>query len=259
MVKAISFTGSTRAGAEIARVAAPMFKKLSLELGGKNPNIIFADCDYGKNAGHHLFALPLTIRDRYASVAQGFMWKKICTKNLKTILSNAYNNCGWADPADPKSQLGAVVSKAHFEKVLSYIDLARTEGGRVLCGGQALQLPGAQAGGWFIAPTVIEGLRTYCRSNQEEIFGPVVTIQPFEDEADALAQANDSPYGLSATIWTSHLQRAHRMAAQLQCGIVWINTWMLRDLRTPFGGVKNSGMGREGGWRRCDFLVKPKM
>jgi aminomuconate-semialdehyde/2-hydroxymuconate-6-semialdehyde dehydrogenase len=162
------------------------------------------------------------------------------------------------DPADPQSQLGAVVSRAHFEKVLSYTQLAQEEGGTVLCGGQALQLPGAQAGGWYIAPTVIEGLSTACRSNQEEIFGPVVTIQPFEDEADALAQANDSPYGLSATIWTNHLQRAHRMAAALQCGIVWINTWMLRDLRTPFGGIKNSGMGREGGWEALRFFSETK-
>jgi len=257
MVKAISFTGSTRAGAEIARVAAPMFKKLSLELGGKNPNIIFADCDYEK-------MLDTTVRSSFNNQGQICLCgsriyvEKSLYQQFKNDFVERVQQLRVGDPADPKSQLGAVVSKVHFEKVLSYIDLARTEGGRLLCGGQALQLPGAQAGGWYIAPTVIEGLSTSCRSNQEEIFGPVVTIQPFEDEADALAQANDSPYGLSATIWTNYLQRAHRMVAQLQCGIVWINTWMLRDLRTPFGGVKNSGMGREGGWEALRFFSETK-
>ncbi len=257
MVKAISFTGSTRAGAEIARVAAPMFKKLSLELGGKNPNIIFADCDYEK-------MLDTTVRSSFNNQGQICLCgsriyvEKSLYERFKNDFVERVQQLRTGDPADPESQLGAVVSKLHYDKVLSYIDLARAEGGRVLCGGQALRLSGAQAGGWFIAPTVIEGLSTSCRSNQEEIFGPVVTIQPFENEADALAQANDSPYGLSATVWTNHLQRAHRMAAQLQCGIVWINTWMLRDLRTPFGGVKNSGMGREGGWEALRFFSETK-
>lgn len=257
LVKAISFTGSTRAGAEIARVAAPMFKKLSLELGGKNPNLIFADCDYEK-------MLETTVRSSFNNQGQIclcgsriYVEKSLYPKFRKDFVERV-SQLRVGNPADPNSQLGAVVSKVHFEKVLSYIDLARQEGGNVLCGAAALRLPEPNTGGWFIAPTVIEGLSTACRSNQEEIFGPVVTIQPFEDEADALAQANDSPYGLSATIWTSHLQRAHRLASALQCGIVWINTWMLRDLRTPFGGVKNSGMGREGGWEALRFFSETK-
>ncbi|MCC6280677.1 MAG: aldehyde dehydrogenase [Saprospiraceae bacterium] len=256
-IKAISFTGSTRAGAEIARVAAPMFKKLSLELGGKNPNIIFADCDYEQ-------MLETTVRSSFNNQGQIclcgsriYVEKSLYEKFKKDFVERV-RLLRVGDPASPESQLGAVVSKTHFEKVLSYIDLAQEEGGMVLCGGRALQFPGTQAGGWYIEPTVIEGLLTTCRSNQEEIFGPVATIQPFEDEADAMAQANDSPYGLNATIWTSHLQRAHRMAAALQCGIVWINTWMLRDLRTPFGGVKNSGMGREGGWEALRFFSETK-
>lgn len=256
-VKAISFTGSTRAGAEIARVAAPVFKKLSLELGGKNPNLIFADCDYDK-------MLETTVRSSFNNQGQICLCgsriyvEKSLYERFKKDFVEQVQNIRVGNPADPDSRLGAVVSKAHFEKVLSYIDLARQEGGTVLCGGHAVEMPGPNQGGWFIAPTVIEGLPTSCRSNQEEIFGPVVTIQPFDDEADALLQANDSPYGLSATIWTNDLNRTHRLASTLQCGIVWVNTWMLRDLRTPFGGVKNSGMGREGGWEALRFFTETK-
>jgi aminomuconate-semialdehyde/2-hydroxymuconate-6-semialdehyde dehydrogenase len=256
-VKAISFTGSTRAGAEIARVAAPVFKKLSLELGGKNPNLIFADCDYDK-------MLETTVRSSFNNQGQICLCgsriyvEKSLYERFKKDFVEQVQKISVGNPADPESRLGAVVSKAHFEKVLSYIDLAREEGGTVLCGGHAVELPGANKGGWFIAPTIIEGLATSCRSNQEEIFGPVVTIQPFDDEADALQQANDSPYGLSATIWTNDLNRTHCLASALQCGIVWVNTWMLRDLRTPFGGVKNSGMGREGGWEALRFFTETK-
>ena len=256
-VKAISFTGSTRAGAEIVRVAAPVFKKLSLELGGKNPNIIFADCDYEE-------MLETTVRSSFNNQGQICLCgsriyvEKSLYERFKSDFVERVKQIRVGDPSDVQSRLGAVVSKMHFEKILSYIELAKQEGGKTLCGGEALQLPAPNENGWFIAPTVIEGLDIGCRSNQEEIFGPVVTIQPFENEADALAHANHSPYGLSATVWTNHLQRAHRMAAQLQCGIVWINTWMLRDLRTPFGGVKNSGMGREGGWDAMRFFSETK-
>ncbi len=256
-IKAISFTGSTRAGAEIARVAAPKFKKLSLELGGKNPNLIFADCDYDK-------MLETTVRSSFNNQGQIclcgsriYVEKSLYERFKKDFVAQV-RQIRVGDPAAPDSRLGAVVSKMHFEKVLSYIQLAREEGGAVLCGGEAIQLPTPHENGWFIAPTVIEGLPTKCRTNQEEIFGPVVTIQSFDDEADALQQANDSPYGLSATIWTSDLNRTHRLASALQCGIVWVNTWMLRDLRTPFGGVKNSGMGREGGWDALRFFTESK-
>lgn len=256
-VKAISFTGSTRAGAEIARVAAPMFKKLSLELGGKNPNIIFADCDYER-------MLETTVRSSFNNQGQIclcgsriYVEKSLYEKFKKDFVERV-QQLKVGDPADPNSRLGAVVSKVHFDKVLGCIALAKAEGGTVLCGGAAIKLPGALAGGWYIAPTVIEGLPTQCRTNQEEIFGPVVTIRPFDNEQDALDNANDSPYGLSATLWTNNLPRTQRMAEQLQSGIVWVNTWMLRDLRTPFGGVKSSGIGREGGWDALRFFTEAK-
>jgi len=256
-VKAISFTGSTRAGVEIARTAAPMFKKLSLELGGKNPNLIFADCDYDK-------MLDTTVRSSFNNQGQICLCgsriyvEKSLYERFKTDFVARVKALRVGDPAHPESQVGALVSKAHYDKVLSCIALAKEEGGILLCGGDPVLLPGELAGGYYLAPAVIEGLPTQCRTNQEEIFGPVVTIQSFENEQDALEHANDSPYGLSATLWTNNLPRAHRMAAQLQAGIVWINTWMLRDLRTPFGGVKNSGIGREGGWEALRFFTEAK-
>jgi aminomuconate-semialdehyde/2-hydroxymuconate-6-semialdehyde dehydrogenase len=256
-IKAISFTGSTRAGAEIARIAAPVFKKMSLELGGKNPNIIFADCDYNK-------MLDTTVRSSFNNQGQICLCgsriyvEKSLYQKFKTDFVERVKALKVGDPADPASNLGAVVSKMHYEKVLGCIELAKQEGGQVLCGGGPVALPGELSKGWYIAPTVIEGLPTHCRTNQEEIFGPVVTIQPFEQEHDALEQANSSPYGLSATLWTNDLQRTQRMATHLQAGIVWVNTWMLRDLRTPFGGVKNSGIGREGGWEALRFFTESK-
>ena len=162
------------------------------------------------------------------------------------------------DPGDEKTNLGAVVSKAHMEKVLSYIELAKKEGGKVLCGGERLSIPGNFSEGWFIAPTVIEGLSYDCRTNREEIFGPVVSIMPFDTEAEVLNYANSTEYGLASVIWTENLNRAHRMAEQLHTGIVWINCWLLRDLRTPFGGVKSSGVGREGGFEALRFFTEPK-
>ncbi len=256
-VKAVSFTGSTRAGAEIARIAAPMFKKLSLELGGKNPNLIFADCDYDK-------MLETTVRSSFNNQGQIclcgsriYVESSIYEKFRKDFTERV-KNLKVGDPKDPASNLGAVVSKMHFEKVMSYLELARQEGGTVLTGGQALQLPAPLDKGWYIAPTVIDGLGLDCRTNQEEIFGPVVTIQPFDSDAEALALANGVPYGLSATVWTNNLKRTHWLAANLQAGIVWVNCWLLRDLRTPFGGVKQSGVGREGGWEAMRFFSETK-
>lgn len=256
-IKAISFTGSTRAGAEIARIAAPMFKKLSLELGGKNPNLIFADCEYDR-------MLEATVRSSFNNQGQ------ICLCGSRIYIERSLYNRFKKDfvkrvkslrvgpPALADSQLGAVVSQIHFEKVLSYIQLAQEEGGTVLTGGGALPMPTPHHKGWYIAPTVIEGLDAHCRTNQEEIFGPVVTIQPFDTDEEALQYANSTHYGLSATIWTQHLKRAQHLSAKLQAGIVWVNTWMLRDLRTPFGGVKNSGLGREGGWEALRFFTETK-
>ena len=162
------------------------------------------------------------------------------------------------DPRDDSSKLGAIVSKAHFEKVLACIKLARTEGGTVLCGGETASVAGRCADGYFIQPTVIEGLENSCRTNQEEIFGPVVTLQPFDSTEDALNLANGTDYGLSATVWTSDLQKAHEVANHIEAGIVWVNCWLLRDLRTPFGGMKQSGVGREGGLEALRFWTEPK-
>ena len=161
-------------------------------------------------------------------------------------------------PLDEKAKLGAVVSKDHMEKVLSYVELAKEEGGTVLVGGKRVILDGEYANGYYLEPTIIEGLPFNCRTNQEEIFGPVVTIMPFDTEEEVLDYANSTKYGLSSTVWTTNLKRAHRMAANLDSGIVWVNTWLLRDLRTPFGGVKQSGVGREGGFEALHFFTEPK-
>ncbi|MEM7575486.1 MAG: aldehyde dehydrogenase [Bacteroidota bacterium] len=255
-VKAISFTGSTRVGQEIARTAAPLFKKLSLEMGGKNPNIIFADCNYEQ-------MLETSIRSSFANQGQICLCgsriyvERPLYDRFKKDFVKRVSALRVGPPTAASSDQGAVVSKAHYEKVLSYLQLAKDEGGTILCGGQPV-FPEGHTKGWYIAPTVIEGLAANCRTNQEEIFGPVVTLTPFDDEAEALRLANGSNYGLSCTLWTENLSRTHRMAKQLQAGIVWVNTWLLRDLRTPFGGVKSSGLGREGGWEALRFFTEPK-
>jgi aminomuconate-semialdehyde/2-hydroxymuconate-6-semialdehyde dehydrogenase len=256
-IKAISFTGGTATGEYIARTAAPMFKKLSLELGGKNPNIIFADCDFDD-------MLNTTLRSSFANQGQICLCgsrifierplyerfkEAFVAKVAKTVVSN---------PTDPKAILGAVVSKPHMEKVLSYVELAKQEGGTVLTGGEQVQLDAPYNEGYYIRPTVIEGLAYDCRTNQEEIFGPVVTITPFDTEEEVLLMANSTAYGLAATVWTSDLKRAHRVADELQSGIVWLNSWLVRDLRTPFGGMKASGVGREGGWEALRFFTEAK-
>ena len=255
-IKAISFTGSTRVGKEIASVAAPMFKKLSLEMGGKNPNIIFADCDYDR-------MLKTTLRSSFANQGQIclcgariFVEQSIYEK-FKNDFTAAAKKLVVGPPFDEHSDLSAIVSKAHYEKILSYIELAKEEGGTILTGGHPVH-PKDHENGWYIAPTIIEGLDPDCRTNQEEIFGPVVSIMPFNNEEEVLHFANNIPYGLSSTIWTENLSRAHRMAKKIEAGIVWVNTWLHRDLRTPFGGVKSSGVGREGGLEALRFFTEPK-
>ncbi len=256
-IKAITFTGGTKTGEEIARTAAPMFKKLSLELGGKNPNIIFADCNYEE-------MLKTTIQSSFRNQGEIclcgsriFIEKKIYEK-FKTDFVERVKKLKIGDPLEDDTDLGAIVSKQHFEKILSYIDIAQNEGGKILCGGTSFRPEGRCRDGWFIEPTVIEGLKYDCRTNQEEIFGPVVTITPFESEDEVLKMADSTQYGLASIIWTENLTRAHRLAAKIKSGIVWINCWMERDLRTPFGGMKNSGVGREGGFEALRFFTEPK-
>lgn len=253
----ISFTGGTKTGETIAAIAAPMFKKLSLELGGKNPNIIFADCDYEK-------MIQTTIRSSFANQGQ------ICLCGSRIFIERPIYEKFKADfvtktkalivgnPQDKKTNQGALVSKSHLEKVISYIELAKEEGGTILAGGNRIDLSNEGLNGWFLEPTIIEGLSYDCRTNQEEIFGPVVTIMPFDTEEEVLIYANSTKYGLASTLWTENLSRANRMAANIHAGIVWTNTWLLRDLRTPFGGVKNSGVGREGGFEVFHFFTEPK-
>jgi aminomuconate-semialdehyde/2-hydroxymuconate-6-semialdehyde dehydrogenase len=256
-IKAISFTGGTKTGEYIARTAGPMFKKLSLELGGKNPNIIFADCDFDE-------MIKTTVRSSFANQGQiclcgsRIFIERSIYDQFKTAFVARVNQLTVANPSDPNAKMGAVVSKPHMEKVLSYIELAKEEGGTILTGGKRVILDVPYDEGYYIAPTVIEGLSYDCRTNQEEIFGPVVTITPFDTEEEVLMMANSTQYGLSATIWTSDLKRAHRTADKVQAGIVWINSWLVRDLRTPFGGVKASGVGREGGWEALRFFTEVK-
>jgi aminomuconate-semialdehyde/2-hydroxymuconate-6-semialdehyde dehydrogenase len=257
LTKAISFTGGTNTGKTIASIAAPMFKKLSLELGGKNPNIIFDDCDFDE-------MLSTTVRSSFANQGQiclcgsRIFVQKGIYERFKTEFVEKIKKSKVSYPTDPKAQLGAVVSKSHMEKVLSYIELAKEEGGTILAGGHQVKLDAPYDQGFYIAPTLIEGLKFDCRTNQEEIFGPVVTITPFENEEDVLMMANSTDYGLSATIWTNDLKRAHNMANDIDAGIVWINAWLVRDLRTPFGGMKSSGVGREGGWEALKFFTEAK-
>ncbi len=257
LVKAISFTGGTSTGKHIAATAAPAFKKLSLELGGKNPNVVFADCNFDE-------ALANAVRAAFSNNGQICLCgsrlyvERPIYGRFRDALVQRVSALKVGDPLDPGADLGALVSRAHMEKVQSYLALAVEEGGSIRCGGERVTLPGIHAGGYYMSPAVVEGLTAQCRTNLEEIFGPVLTIQPFDTEEEALNLANGVEYGLAATVWTQDLTRAHRVAERLQSGIVWINCWMLRDLRTPFGGVKNSGVGREGGWEAMRFFTEPK-
>ncbi|MEM9837216.1 MAG: aldehyde dehydrogenase [Bacteroidota bacterium] len=255
-IKAISFTGSTRVGREIAAVAGPMFKKLSLEMGGKNPNIIFADCDFDK-------MLATTLRSSFANQGQIclcgsriYVQRPLYDKFVRCLVEQTAT-LQTGPPQLAATNIGAIVSEGHYRKILSYLELAQREGGQILIGGTSIQPPQYE-NGWYIQPTVITGLAPECRTNQEEIFGPVVTVTPFDTEAEVIRYANGTDYGLASSIWTENLSRAHRIAHQIDAGIVWINTWMKRDLRTPFGGMKASGVGREGGWEALRFFTAPK-
>lgn len=252
----ISFTGGTKTGEEIARTAAPMFKKLSLELGGKNPNIIFADCDFEKAVNTSIQS-SFTNQGEICLCGSRIFIEKTIYEKFKSAFINKTRELKTGNPKE-NYNLGAIVSKPHYEKIFSYIELAANEGGKILCGGKKVDPGGELSGGWYIEPTVIEGLPHTCRTNQEEIFGPVVTLTPFETEEEVIKMANSTKYGLAATLWTENLNRAHRVAEKIQSGIVWINCWLLRDLRTPFGGMKASGVGREGGWEALRFFTEAK-
>ena len=239
------------------KTAGPRFKKVSLELGGKNPNIIFADCDFED-------MLRTTVRSSFANQGQICLCgsriyiERPIYEKFRDAFVEKVAKMKVGDPSSEDTRMGAVVSKAHLEKVKSYIELAKEEGGKLLTGGTEPEMSGELKGGYYLRPTVFEGLPQDCRTNQEEIFGPVVTLQPFDTEEEVLGWANSTSYGLAATLWTSNLKRAHRMAAAIESGIIWVNCWLLRDLRTPFGGMKNSGMGREGGFEALRFFTEPK-
>jgi aminomuconate-semialdehyde/2-hydroxymuconate-6-semialdehyde dehydrogenase len=256
-IKAISFTGSTKAGERIASIAAPRFKKLSLELGGKNPAIIFSDCNWDK-------MMQETIRSSFTNQGQiclctsRILIEESIYEKFKAEFVEKAKALTVGNPLLADSRQGAIVSEVHFNKIMSCIAIAKEEGGIILCGGNAVQVEGECSKGYFIQPTVIEGLGSNTITNQEEIFGPVVTLQSFKTTDEAMQLANATSYGLQSTIWTQDVSKAYQLSNKSESGIVWVNCWLQRDLRTPFGGVKNSGVGREGGWDALKFFSEVK-
>ncbi|KAL6077357.1 Aldehyde dehydrogenase 8 member A1 [Balamuthia mandrillaris] len=256
-VPLISFTGGTATAEQIIKDSAPHYKKLSLELGGKNPNIIFADADLTQ-------CVPTSIRSSFANQGEiclcgsRIFVQRPIYEEFKEKFIQETEKLVVGDPKDPKTNLGALISKEHLAKVQYYIELAKEEGGAIEAGGQPPSVDGELSGGYFLRPTVITGLPPTCRVQQEEIFGPVVTITPFDSEEEVIEMANGVRYGLSASLWTENVKRAHRVGQALKAGTVWVNTWLKRDLRVPFGGMKHSGVGREGGTHSLDFYSEQK-
>jgi aminomuconate-semialdehyde/2-hydroxymuconate-6-semialdehyde dehydrogenase len=257
-INTISFTGGTVTGRKVAAACAPLFKKVSLELGGKNPNIIFADADLDA-------AIAGSVRSSFANQGQ------ICLCGSRVFVErSAYNDfvdrfidkasqLKVGDPLDEKTEQGAMVSKTQLDKIKFYVDLAQKEGGKIPLGGDAPESINERCqSGYFFQPTVITDLPVSCRTNREEIFGPVVTITPFDDEEEVIGYANNTDYGLASSVWTQNLNRAHRVAEKIHTGTVWVNCWLVRDLRVPFGGMKASGVGREGGEEALRFFTEPK-
>ncbi len=256
-VKAVSFTGGTKTGTDIAARAAPKFKKLSLELGGKNPVLVFADCDWECTLNDCLRAALLNQGEICFCGSRIYIERSIYAK-FRDAFVQRVRALKQGDPLDEGTQQGALVSEAHLQKVLGYVELAKQEGGTLLTGGKRATVAGRCASGWFMEPTVIEGLAPDCRVNQEEIFGPVVSLAPFDSEEEALALANGTAYGLTASVFSADVSRCHRLAARLEAGLIWVNCWMLRDLRVPMGGVKQSGVGREGGFEAMRFFTEAR-
>lgn len=257
-ITTISFTGGTVTGRKVAEACAPLFKKVSLELGGKNPNIIFADADLDA-------AIAGSVRSSFANQGQVclcgsrvFVEKPIYQQFVDRFIEKA-SQLKQGDPLDEKTEQGAIVNKAQLDKVKFYVDLAQKEGGKIALGGKAPDPTNERTrDGYFFPPTVIVDLPVGCRTNREEIFGPVVTITPFDNEDEVIRYANDVDYGLSSSVWTQNLSRAHRVAEQIHTGTVWVNCWLVRDLRVPFGGMKASGIGREGGEEALHFFTEAK-
>jgi aminomuconate-semialdehyde/2-hydroxymuconate-6-semialdehyde dehydrogenase len=254
-VPLISFTGGTETGRKIYRDSAEHFKKISLELGGKNPNLIFADCDLDR-------AVQVSVRSSFLNQGEIclcgsriYVEERIYPQFVEKFVGEV-RKLKVGDPADPETFMGALISEAHLEKVQSYIKYAKHHGGKVLCGGDRPDLPSHLHKGFYLNPTVITGLPENSKCVQDEIFGPVVTISSFQSEKEAIEKANGVRYGLSATIWSQNLEKAQRVASHLEAGTVWINDWLVRDLRVPFGGVKHSGIGREGGKYSIDFYTE---
>jgi aminomuconate-semialdehyde/2-hydroxymuconate-6-semialdehyde dehydrogenase len=257
-INTISFTGGTVTGRKVAEACAPLFKKVSLELGGKNPNIIFADADLEA-------AIAGSVRSSFANQGQVCLCgsrvfvERSAYKDFVQRFIDKASQLKQGDPLEEKTEQGAVVNEAQLKKIEFYVDLAQKEGGKIVVGGKAPDPPNERCReGYFFQPTVITGLPVSCRTNREEIFGPVVTITPFDTEEEVITYANDVDYGLASSVWTQNLSRAHRVAEQIQTGTVWVNCWLLRDLRVPFGGMKQSGVGREGGEEALRFFTEPK-
>ncbi len=257
-VPTISFTGGTETGRAIAHAGADTFKRISLELGGKNPNLVFADADLER-------AILESVRAAFTNQGQ------VCLCGSRILVERSIHDefvdrlvqgakaRRIGDPLDESTEHGALASEDHLKKVHAYVELAKRLGGQIRCGGARAQAPNDRcAGGYFYEPTVITGLDPACRPQQEEIFGPVTIVTPFGSDDEAIAIANSTPFGLASMVWTNNLTRAHTMAERLDSAIVWINCWMLRDLRTPFGGMKHSGLGREGGNEALRFFTEPK-
>jgi aminomuconate-semialdehyde/2-hydroxymuconate-6-semialdehyde dehydrogenase len=257
-INTISFTGGTVTGRRVAEACAPLFKKVSLELGGKNPNIIFADADLEA-------AISGSVRSSFANQGQVCLCgsrvfvERSAYKDFVGRFVEKVSQLKMGDPLDEQTDQGAIASKAQLEKITFYVDLAQKEGGKIALGGRAPESVNERCrDGYFFQPTVITGLPVSCRTNREEIFGPVVTVTPFDNEEEVIKYANDCEYGLASSVWTQNLNRAHRVAERINTGTVWVNCWLVRDLRVPFGGMKQSGVGREGGEEALRFFTEPK-